>query len=241
MDKSRLVVATLTWARNQEEEALLRKSLTELAKLEIPVYITDAGSGTSFLNFLGSYSHFIINSPRKGVWMQAKNSLFEAYQANTPFIMYTEPDKTDFFVQSLPTMLNSIVEYETTGIILASRSSKAFASFPSFQQMTETTINNCCAELIGKRVDYTYGPFLLNKKLLPFIEHLPENIGWGWRPYAFAIAARLGLSIESFTGDFCCPPLQASDDPSERIYRMRQLSQNIEGLTRSTSFALPQL
>jgi hypothetical protein len=61
-------------------------------------------------------------------------------------------------------MLEEIIVDETTGVVIASRSSNSFATFPSFQQMTETTINNCCKEAIGKQIDYCYGPFLFNSK-----------------------------------------------------------------------------
>jgi hypothetical protein len=234
MNKKDLSIATISWARNPSEESLLRRSLTQLALLGIPVFITDGGSQNSFLEFLESFPHFTVLRPKtKGLWAQAKNSLTEAGRSNTPFIFYTEPDKFDFFSKHLPEMLARISPDERCGIWMASRSEKGFASFPSFQQMTETTINKCCAEVMGQLMDYTYGPFLLNRDLVQHLEHLPEDIGWGWRPYAFNMARRLGYTIEHSVEDFFCPADQRDDDPEERKYRMRQLNQNIQGLLLS--------
>jgi hypothetical protein len=120
------------------------------------------------------------------------------------------------------------------GIVLAARSAGSFETFPEFQQHTETTINRSCAEVIGEHADFTYGPFLLNKMLIPYLERV-DDLGWGWRPYAFGIAHRLGYRIEFVEKELPCPVEQRADDRSERIYRMKQLSQNIQGLIHSTT------
>jgi len=239
MNKHDLSIATITWARDEDEEKLLRQSLQELAKLELTVFITDGGSNTGFLDFLRSFPNFnLLGTKAKGVWAQVKNSLSKAYQSGSSFILYTEPDKHDFFEKGLPRMLEEVMLNEGSGIITASRSAVGFATFAAFQQMTETTINNCCAELISSAIDYTYGPFILNRQLVPYLELVHEDIGWGWRPYTFNIAHRLGYKVEAFTGDFPCPSTQQQDNAAERIYRMRQLSQNIHGLVLSTTVQL---
>ena len=239
MDKKEICIATITWARNEIEEKLLKESLEKLATLAIPVFITDGGSASSFLEFLKRFPHFtILTTPDKGVQAQAIRSITGASETGVPFIFYTEPDKKDFFSKSLLPLLSKVDTGETTGIILASRTPLAFSSFPSFQQMTETTINNCCAEVINKSFDYTYGPFLLNSKPVPYLNQLNTDIGWGWRPYIFNIAHRLGYSVDAIDGDFNCPPDQREDDTKERIYRMRQLEQNIRGIVLSTEAPL---
>ena len=240
MNKKDIVVATITWARDESEAQLLQESLQQLAELDIPVVITDGGSNADFLDFVQSVPHFtLLTTKGKGVWAQARNSLLTAYQSAAPFIFYTEPDKRDFFQHHLPQWLGNMAVNEATGIITASRSAAAFATFPAFQQLTETTINRCCAEILGADMDYTYGPFLLNRQLVPYLELVREDIGWGWRPYVFGIAKRLGYTIKAITGDYSCPPAQRQDDSPERIYRMRQLSQNMQGLTLSTAIPLP--
>lgn len=239
MNRKDIAIATITWARNDKEEQLLRESLQQLAQLHIPVFIADGGSNESFLEFLKSFPHFtVLTAMAKGVWAQAKTSLLAAYNTTASFIFYTEPDKRDFFVNFLPELLDKAAVDEKTGVLLASRSATGFASFPLFQQMTETTINRCCAEVMGKSVDYTYGPFLLNRNLVLYISQVQEDIGWGWRPYLFGVAHRLGYAIEAFEKDLLCPPEQQDDNKGERLYRMRQLSQNIQGLVLSQTVRL---
>lgn len=236
MNKNNITVATITWARDEQEESLLRASLQVLAELEIPVFVCDGGSGNNFLDFLRSFPHFtIVERKAKGLWGQAQSSLLAASHTASRFILYTEPDKKDFFRNSLPGFIAAAKDDDQLGILLASRSATAFATFPAFQRSTETTINNCCGELIGRPFEYTYGPFLLTRQVVPYLENVANDIGWGWRPYAFNIAHRLGYKVESFEGDFNCPETQREDSMAERMYRMRQLTQNIEGLLLSAN------
>lgn len=239
MNKNTLAIATITWARDDQEEDLLRQSLQQLAATGIKVFITDGGSGAAFLAFMRSFQNFAVSEATvKGVWAQANGSLSAAYQSGAPFIFYTEPDKLEFFRTSLQGMLDAVQTDEQTGIVLAARSATGLATFPAFQQMTETTINNCCAAVTGKTFDYTYGPFLLNRQLVPYLEQMREDTGWGWRPYSFNIACRLEYRVEALEGDFTCPVSQQQDNPAERIYRMRQLQQNIHGIVLSTKAVL---
>lgn len=231
MDKKKICIATISWARNNEEETLLKSSLLALAQLNIPVFITDGGSGESFLSFIKAIPHFtLLQATEKGVQAQAKTSLLAASKSNTPFVFYTEPDKEQFFQQELPRFLEQALDNENTGVFLAARSAGGFTTFPAFQQMTETTINACCAEITGKHFDFTYGPFLMKASLIKTLNAVQEDVGWGWRPYVFVMAHRAGLSVGAYIGDFACPPDQRTDDRKERLYRMRQLEQNIRGI-----------
>jgi hypothetical protein len=235
MDSQQLAIATISWARDEAEEQLLHKSLQQLSLLGVPLYITDGGSPPGFVHDITQLEHLhVLQSSEKGLWAQALTSLQQAADSGASFILYTEPDKLDFFTM-LPAFINDINVNEHTGVVLASRSAKGMASFPAFQQMTEATINNCCAEVIGKSFDYTYGPFVMNSKLVAHLRDLANDIGWGWRPYAFNIAARMGLKIQSSTGDYYCPEDQREDDAGERVYRMKQLVQNIQGVVLSAN------
>jgi tRNA A37 threonylcarbamoyladenosine synthetase subunit TsaC/SUA5/YrdC len=238
MNNVDLAIATITLARTESEEKALRAALTQLASFQLPVFVTDGGSSPTFLNFMRSLPQVIVQTA-KGLWPQAKNSITAASRLGTKYILYTEPDKLIFFANHLPTMLASSTIMESTGVVLASRSANGFATFPSFQQITETAINRCCQEVIGKEMDYCYGPFIFNRQLLPYLQTMPDTIGWGWRPFVFATAHRLGLEVAAFEADFVCPPDQQSDNAVERIYRMKQLAQNIDGLVLATSSSLP--
>jgi hypothetical protein len=235
MDKSKLSIATITWARDAQEEQVLRESLTRLAALDIPVFMTDGGSGPAFLDFLYSIPHFTVLAPvGQGLWAQARTSLKAALANQPDFICYTEPDKGNFFRLALPRLLAAAPPQDQAGVVLASRSAAGLATFPAFQQATETTINRCCAEVIGLEADYTYGPFLLRPELVTYVDQLPEDIGWGWRPFTFGVAHRLGYPVVSWQGEMTCPPDQRQDSPQERLYRIRQLHQNIQGLLLAT-------
>lgn len=239
MDKKDISISTMTWARDSREERLLIESLTHLAMLEIPVFICDGGSNDDFISFLQSFPHFTL-VPKKaaGVWWQVKASLEAAYASGSRYILYTEPDKLEFFQHALAGFLNEARLNEKSGIFLASRSQEAFGTFPAFQKTTETAINNCCTEIIGRQLDYTYGPFLLSRMLVPYLDNVQADIGWGWRQYTFGIAKRLGYQVTDTVGYFPCQVAERQDNPAERIYRMRQLSQSIDGLVLSTSVPL---
>jgi hypothetical protein len=231
MDLAQLCIATISWARDEGEEQLLRESFNHLARLNVPIFVTDGGSPDSFLQHLRSMPQVtLLSSATKGVFYQAQNSAQAAYEHGTPWILYTEPDKVDLFA-TLPDILQEQIQVTNdSGVCLLSRSPAAFATFPSFQQMTETAINHCCQELVGLDVDYTYGPFVFNRLLSPTLQNIRENLGWGWRPYLFTIAKTMGLQVRSVETGVGCPRDQRRDSPNERIYRMKQLEQNIRGL-----------
>jgi hypothetical protein len=234
-----LSIATISWARTDEEEQLLRESLEVLSTFNIPVFITDGGSGEAFIDLIKSLPNLhLVAAQEKGLWAQAKNSLLLAQQYGSDFILYTEPDKLLFFRDHLQKFIDAFDAANETGIYLASRTANGFATFPSFQRMCETTINNCCAETTNCAYDFTYGPFIFNSNLLAHIHHLPADIGWGWRPFIFGLAARLELSTKQYEDEFVCPPDQRNDSTAERIYRMKQLEQNIRGIVLASAVSL---
>lgn len=236
MEEREVAVATMTWARDVEEEALLRESLPLLAGLSLPVFVTDGGSGGAFVDFLRSLPGFhVCDPPRRGPWLQARQSLLAARASGRGFVLYTEPDKGDFFRRVLREFISEAPGGEGVGVVLASRSGDSFATFPEFQRRTEEAINLCCAEVVGADFDFSYGPFLLNRVLAGGLESAPPELGWGWRPYAFGTARRLGYRVESLVRDLPCPPAQREDGPRERLLRMRQLAQSVEGLVQSVA------
>lgn len=235
MERSDVAVATMTWARDEDEERLLRESLLGLAELKIPTFVTDGGSGETLLDFLRGVPHFrVFEADSPGAWPQARRSIRGAADATAaPFILYTEPDKREFFRDNLGGFISEAPAGEKVGVVLASRSAESFATFPEFQRHTETAINRCCAEALGVVADFTYGPFLLNRALVPHLDGAADSLGWGWRPYAFGTARRLGYQIRHAERHLPCPPEQREDDAAERLYRIKQLGQNIQGLLDS--------
>jgi hypothetical protein len=116
------------------------------------------------------------------------------------------------------------------GIAVASRGAAAFATFPAMQQRTEASINTLTGEAIGVAGDYSYGPFLLHRSLARCLGPVTAEIGWGWRHYLFAVAHRRGYRVVTIEGDYRCPGAQRREDEGERVHRLRQLAQNVQGL-----------
>jgi hypothetical protein len=239
MDYGEVAVATMTWARDAAEERLLRESLHLLAGLGVPVFVTDGGSGGPLLDFLRAVPHFrVFEAGAPGAWPQARTSIRAAADADARFILYAEPDKRDFFRRGLREFISEAPADDGVGVVLASRSAESFATFPEFQRQTETADNRCCAEVLGVEADFTYGPFLLNRALVPHLGGAADDLGWGWRPHAFGTARRLGYRVCRVEGHLPCPPEQREDDAAERLYRIRQLGQNIRGLVGSLATPL---
>ncbi len=242
MDKAEVSIATMTWARDEAEGKLLRESIHCLAQEKLPVFITDGGSGQQFIDYLNSFPGFkIFESDKPGVFAQTRRSLEAANDAGTRYILYTESDKKLFFEQTLHEFISQAAGDGQAGVVFLSRSAESFMTYPEMQRYTETVINHLCGGLAGLRADYSYGPMLINRALIPYLESVKEDIGWGWRHYIFGVAHRLGYRIVPWVADLPCPPGQREDSTQERMHRMRQLSQNVQGLVLSMSIPDRQL
>jgi hypothetical protein len=231
MSTHKIAIATMSWARTAQEAQLLREALCCLAQVKLPVVVTDGGSGLSFVEDLRGFRHFtVLQTDQPGVLAQIKRSLQGALQLGSRYILYTESDKQLFFEHGLGEFLARAPTEGRVGVMVAARSPASFATYPASQQYTETVINQLVGQVIGEPGDFSYGPMLIHRALIPSLEFLTEDIGWGWRHYILAIARRLGYRIIQCTGDLPCPPDQRTDSRSELVHRMRQLSQNLQGL-----------
>jgi hypothetical protein len=233
VNKADVAIATITWARDAKESELLLSSLETLATHGLPIFVTDGGSGAEFMARARRVRALkFCESGGPGLWPQVRSSLDAARAAGGRFILYTEPDKQDFFRDNLDAFIDEARVDENTGVVLVSRTAERNVTFPPFQQYTESVIDRCCAEVIGETFDYSYGPFLLNRAVVPHLQPPREDVGWGWRPYAFGIAHRLGLRVSQVLRASDCPLDQRGE--SNRVYRMEQLAQSIEGAVLST-------
>ena len=222
-----VAIATITWARSAEEDRRLRHSLTRLLAAHVPIAVADTGRTSSFTGFLRGRPELTVAVERGGLVAQVESSLRIARSFGSRFVLYTEPDKELFF-EHLPGFLEEATR--VTGLTIAARSRRSFATYPGSQRYTERVINHLCAEALECEGDYSYGPFIFPRSLLRHLLPLPREIGWGWRHYAFRQAHRRGLDIRHIARDYPCPMDQRVDDDAERVHRLRQLSQNIQGL-----------
>ena len=228
--RERVCVSTVTWARDENEGRLLRTSLLQLARSNLPIVIADKESDPAFRDFLESHGQFEVVPPGGPSLVGQVQASLAAAATGADFILYTESDKELFFRDGLPEFLDRADLHPRAGAVLAARSDAGFSTFPPLQRLTERTINELCGEFIGTPGDYSYGPFVLNRDLVPRVAHVPADAGWGWRHYMFAWAARLGYTLSHIAGDYACPPDQRQEDEGERLHRVRQLQQNIQGL-----------
>src|SRR4051812_42261621 len=159
---TRVCVATVTWARDEDEERLLRRSLLLLAGSGLPVVVADRETAPEFTRFLSSDGRFRVASPLRtpGLVGQVQASLAAAVDTGADFVLYTEPDKEQFFTSGLQQFLAAAQPGERTGAVLAARSETSYATFPPLQRFTEGAINELCRQFIGPPGDYSYGPFL---------------------------------------------------------------------------------
>lgn len=210
----------------------MRRSLSVLAGAELPVAVCDRVVSTSFARFLEHLPGFAVAPAfEPGLVPQVKTSLAVAADLGRPFVLYTEPDKEIFFRTGLQDFLQRAPADDDVGIVIAARSDAAFATFPPVQRYTEGVINHLTGEALGVPGDYSYGPFLVHAALVPAILKLDTRLGWGWRHAAFLTAHRHGRRVVHLSGEYPCPPEQREEDAAERVHRLRQLSQNILGLT----------
>jgi hypothetical protein len=231
MNGDQVGVATITWARTDDEDTLLRRSLERLAAFGMPVAIGDAGTRPSFTAFLERLPGVTVSVPAaRGLVPQVQASVAIASTFDNPYTFYVEPDKELFFAGPMADFLRRAPDAPDVGAVIASRSDRSLATFPPMQRYTEGVINHLCGERFGVAGDYSYGPFLIARRLLPAISALDAALGWGWRHAAFAATVRSGLRLALISGEYDCPPDQRIEDQAERAHRVRQLSENIRGL-----------
>lgn len=234
MDLNRIVVATITRARDAGEERLVARTLNGLAALGLPIVASDGGSSEAFLRELSQIPGLsLAASEHPGMTGQVKASVRLARAFGRPWVLYLESDKELFVRQWLPDFVASAAHADDADVILASRSQDAFGTFPTFQRRTESAFNAVTSAVIGVEADYLYGPFLMRQVVAVHVDDVAPELGWGWRPFVFALAGRRAGGLRIVNGDYVCPPEQRHEDDGERLHRLRQFAQNVDGLTRA--------
>lgn len=230
MDPCSIAVATISWARSPDEVLLLERSLTRLSETGLSIVVADRGTNPGFTARLRRLNNLRIVVPaEQGLVCQIQASVEAAAGRGTRFILYVEPDKEEFFASALMDFIQRAPE-DGAGVVLASRSPGAFATFPPMQQYTEAVFNHLCAQVTGTPGDYCYGPFLLHHALVPHVLRIESALGWGWRPSTFVAAERQGLGIVHLVAEHTCAADQRGEDDADRQHRIQQLSQNLRGL-----------
>ncbi|MBS1819176.1 MAG: hypothetical protein JSU08_14675 [Acidobacteria bacterium] len=227
-----MAFVTMSLARTPDEGELLVRALRRLALHGRPIFVTDGGSPADVVAALGQIAGLtLIPQPhRAGLVGQVHTSVSAALSTPVSWLVYTEPDKLGFFEHGVGAFLNAASQDPATSVTLAARSADAFETFPPVQRQHEDAINTLTGAAVGVSGDFSYGPFAMPASLATLVSELDADVGWGWRHYMFAAAARRGYGVRLHEGPFACPPDQGEEDDHERAHRLRQFTQNRRGL-----------
>jgi hypothetical protein len=230
MDLDQIVVATITRARDAPEERLVARTLAALGALDLPIVASDGGSSPAFLHEMSQLPGVtLVPAEHHGMIGQVRASVHRSRALERPWVLYLESDKELFVTEWLGEFLHRAAGHPQAEVIVAARSERAFATFPPFQRSVETAFNAVASEVIGVTADYLYGPFLMRQPVTAHVDAVPPDLGWGWRPFVFA---RAGCPV-AIEGEYACPPGQRREDDGERLHRLSQLAQNVQGLARA--------
>jgi len=232
-----LVVVTITLARGAEEEALIARALQNASGAGFSIIASDGGSRPEFVERIRSIPRAtVVVSPAAGLVAQIKHALAAAVDRAADWILYTEPDK-DVFLEEHAMHLIEAAARDADAVWVAARTSRALATFPKIQQFTEQTINTLTSDAVGVPGDYSYGPMILPSRAATYALEAPDRLGWGWRHFVLARARRAGFPIALHTGDYECPVAQRQETDAERIHRLKQLTQNLDGLIEGLTWS----
>lgn len=228
-------VSTITLAHSPHEEKQIIDSLGLLSKLDLPVVVCDGGSPDSFLNQVKKINGVIITpQPSGGLLNQVRESLNRA-AGIYPYVFYTESNKFAFFNDQLSFFLdeaNKIIKRSHPGVIVTSRSPESFSTYPPFQRQTETFINMLLAEFLGatELVDYSYGPRIIDSGLIPYLNQVTTDFGWGWMSYIVLMAKKINKEIKTVNFNLPCPKNEQGETEKDKIFRLRQFNNHISAI-----------
>src|SRR5687767_14504631 len=235
MKLNSVALVTITLARTPQEERTLIKSLKLLHTHRLPVIAADGGSSQRFVRSLNKLGFTVITPRKRGLVYQVQAALAEALRnREITAILYTDPDKYPFFGAPLSQFLQTARTGKNFGVAVAARDSKSFRSFPKGQQWTESFMNEAACLIFGRPVrDYCYGPLLLSRRAAEIALESPADLEWGWRFWTMARTHLEHLKVQVVQMNVTCPKGQRREDSrADRLYRLKQLGQNLEAIER---------
>jgi hypothetical protein len=85
-----------------------------------------------------------------GLVAQVCAGMSRAAQFGRPHILYTEPDKGDFFDARLSTFVGAAPDASgNAGVVIPARDEASFRTYPAIQQRAERIINSLWGDVIG--------------------------------------------------------------------------------------------
>ena len=235
MHLHRVAFVTITLARTPQEERTLIKSVKLLQTQQLPVIAADGGSSQRFVQSLHDLGFTVTTPKKRGLVHQIQAGLKRALRdQQVTAILYTEPDKYPFFGVPLWQFLKTARTSNNCGVAIAGRNPKSFRTFPKGQQWTESFMNQAGRLAFGGPLrDYCYGPLLLSRRAAEIALDSPLDLGWGWRFWTMVRAQLEHLNLQVIQLNVPCPKEQRREDSrTDRLYRLKQLRQNLEAIER---------
>src|SRR4051812_43126615 len=142
-------IATMTLARDAGEAGLIAESLETLSASGHRIFVADGGSPAAFLERIDRLPGLTRVAPAaRGLVPQVKAAMRAARDSGADRVLYTEPDKLDFFRSHLGRIL-AATEQAPGNLVVIARTQAAFETFPLTQRFTESTINVLESEATG--------------------------------------------------------------------------------------------
>lgn len=216
-----VAIATMTFDRKGNAE-LMESALEVLSQLPYEVYVSDGGSSERFVENMRKMGFHVNHA--EGLTFQHKDAILRASDSHST-VLYTEPDKYDWFLEGLERAIEMHSDEKSLGVI--ARTPRGFKTFPEHQQLWEGRLNKIISGNTGVKGDYIYGPKIFPVSLGYEFGKVNEDLGWGGMMFLVGRAYNLGLPIKMIYTASDCPLDQRNEDNEN--YRKRQFGGNVKG------------
>ena len=238
--KHPLAITTLSLIRSTNEEKIVFETVKTMSGLNVPIILVDGGSGErqkKCLQSLPNVDFFETSRGLRGLSERLRIAFSEGAKT-AEALFYVHSDKVDFAKHYMKKMIDHYQTLPQHTMLVPSRTPKAFATYPLFQQNTELFLNAMVNEFLGKKEDYYYGPKLFSSALVPYFSKIKGEIGWGYEAFMYMINKRLGYQTEFYEVDNIRSPKDVGRMDDINVYRLRILQWQIEGLLQGMRIKL---
>lgn len=230
--KQPLAITMLSLIRSKNEEKIVFETVKTMSGFNVPIILVDGGSGEQQKKYLQSLPNVNFYETSRGLQALSKRLriAFSEGARIARALFYVHSDKVDFAKNYMKKMIDHYQTLPQHAMLVPSRTLKAFATYPLFQQHTEIFLNAMVSEFLGKKEDYYYGPKIFSSTLVPYFSRIKGEIGWGYEAFMYMINKRLGYQTEFYEVDTIRSPKDVGRMNDINVYRLRILQWQIEGL-----------
>jgi hypothetical protein len=233
---SEFAITSVSLIRNEAEAEVVLETIYNFSKLNIPVIICDGGSPEEYKKLIRKMPNVILSESPGGLTHQLVLSHREAAKYGK-YLLYTQSDKLDFSRNTAFKLIETYSANPDKGVLIAARNSASLATYPRFQKTQEEFLNYFMGDYIVIPEDYYAGPKIYPASLVPYLDQLNTDIGWGIEAYFYAIAKRMELPF-NFYDFFMRAPVDVDNPEITKKYRLQITKWQIEGLRLGQSVRL---